>query len=285
MGSKTKIDDSKLLHDVNLTDNGLSEEAKYRFPFYTEILDSLNCCGRSIPANDLISPAGKHIICSELIRSHNNVKNVCNYLAAKPSTTRQKITTVPMIVVCGLPRTGSTLLHNMMACDPFCRAPLLTDMIMQPTPPISRSHEEEHTRRSKTEADVEAKIFDSDQCDFKALRKNFTASHPLFPTDDDALLQAEVGVRIMYAALAGKETNFFSWFIDQENKDFSYQYHQTILQMLHDVDPPHTHWQLKGSLQTCFIDTLLKYYPQSSLIMSHRRLDQVIPSTDRLFLS
>ncbi|CAF4067616.1 unnamed protein product [Rotaria sordida] len=38
----------------------------------------------------------------------------------KPLQTKEKISDVPMIVICGLPRTGTTLLHNLMACDPSC---------------------------------------------------------------------------------------------------------------------------------------------------------------------
>ncbi|CAF1462426.1 unnamed protein product [Rotaria sordida] len=55
--------------------------------------------------------------------------------------------------------------------------------------------------------------------------------------------------------------------------------------MLHDVDPPHTHWQLKSPIHAHYINTLLKYYPQASIIMPHRCLNEVIPSACSLFLS
>ncbi|CAF5075325.1 unnamed protein product, partial [Rotaria sp. Silwood1] len=44
----------------------------------------------------------------------------------------------PLLVLCGLHRTGTTLLYNLMACDPACRAPLYVEMI-QPVPPLARS--------------------------------------------------------------------------------------------------------------------------------------------------
>ncbi|CAF3826352.1 unnamed protein product [Rotaria sp. Silwood1] len=278
-------EDSEFLHDFHLTEDDLSNEAQRLFPFHTEILESLNSCGHSVLTNNLLSSGGKHIICSKLVRSHNNVKNVLNYLATKPLETKEKISDVPMIVICGLPRTGTTLLHNLMGCDPSCRTPLVTDMTMQPIPPILRSNIDEHKRRAKSEADIEAKVFETAKCDIKKFQKNLSSSHALFPAEEDAFLLGEVGIQPIYAILAPKETNLHTWYFNQHNKDFAYKYHQTVLQMLHDVDPPRTHWQLKSSVHTYYIDTLLKYYPQTSIIMSHRRLDEVLPSLYRFWLS
>jgi len=199
--------DFELLHDLDLNEDDLSNEAKRLFPFHKEILEALNYCGRSALANNLLSVGGKHLICAKLTRSHNNVKNVLNYLATKPLETRQKISDVPMIVICGLPRTGTTLLYNLMACDPSCRAPLVTDMTMQPIPPILRSNIDEHKRRAKTEAAIEAKIFETAQYDIKKFQKTFSSSHALFSTEEDSFLLSDVGLKFIYAFLAPRETN------------------------------------------------------------------------------
>jgi hypothetical protein len=278
-------DGSELLHDFHLNEDDLSDEAKRLFPFHTDILQSLNNCGRSILTNNLLSSGGKHMICSRLMRSHNNVKNVLNYLATEPLETKQKISEVPMIVICGLPRTGTTLLHNLMACDLSCRAPLLTDMTMQPIPPLLRSNIEEHKRRAKTGATIEVKVFETAKYDIQKFRKNLSSAHALFPTEEDIVLLGDVGVRLTFALLAPKETNLCTWLLDQQNKDFAYKYHQTVLQMLHDVDPPRTHWQLKAPEHTLWIDTFRKYYPQASFIMVHRRLEAIIPSLCSLCFS
>jgi hypothetical protein len=64
-----------------------------------------------------------------------------------------------MVIICGLPRCGTTLLHNLMACDPASRTPLLTDMTVQPIPPILRSNVDEHKRRIETETHIIAELF------------------------------------------------------------------------------------------------------------------------------
>ncbi|CAF1025722.1 unnamed protein product [Adineta steineri] len=278
-------EESKLALDFHLNEDELTNEAKRLFPFYTEIIKSLNYNAERILNNTFIPIKQKYIICSKLSRSYNNVKNVLNYLSTKPLKTKQKVNEFPMIVICGLARTGTTLLHNLMACDPSCRAPLITDMIHETIPPISRSNTDEHRRRAKLIEDAETEAYATAKHDLKKFLKNFSASHALFPHEEDSVLLEEAGVKISNVISAFKDTDFTEWLINQKNKDFCYQYHQTVLQMLHDVDPPRTHWQLKTPQHTLWMDTLLKYYPQASIIMSHRRLDQVIPSIHRLGFS
>jgi len=133
----------------------------------------------------------------------------------------------------------------------------------------------------KISEDILAKIFETAQCDLKKFRTDFSSSHPSFSNEEDTVLHNNVGLTSLIVNFAPKETNAFTWFINQQNKDYTYQYHQAVFQMLHDVDPPQTHWQLKSPLHTLWIDTVLKYYPQASIIMSHRRLDEVLPSIYR----
>jgi hypothetical protein len=121
-----------ILHDFNLTEDDLSNEPKHIFPFHTEILVSLNYCGRSILSNNHFSSGGKHRICLKIIRNHNNVKNILNYFSTKPLKTQEKISKAPMIFICGLSRTGTTLLYNLIACDSSYRAPLFTNLTIQP---------------------------------------------------------------------------------------------------------------------------------------------------------
>ena len=285
METSERTDDSKLLDDIDLNENDLSNEAKHMFPFHTEILESLNYSGHSIRDNHLLSAGGKHIAFSTLMHNHNNIKSILNYLAAKPLETEQKISDFPMIVICGLPRTGTTLLYNLMACDLSCRAPFSTDMTKHPIPPILRSNFDEHKRRTKRAAATQAKVFEIAKYDVEKFRKNFSSSHPSFPIEEDSNLHLQAGIGAIYVILAAKEANFFTWFINQQNKDFAYRYHKTVLQMLHDVDPPRSHWLLKSSLHLYYIDTFLKYYPQASMIVTHRRIDQVLPSLYSLWLS
>ncbi|CAF3378185.1 unnamed protein product, partial [Rotaria sp. Silwood2] len=68
-------------------------------------------------------------------------------MAANNELLRRSLPNVGPLIICGLPRTGSTFLYNLLACDPNCRAPLFTEMLIDPVPPISRSNLIEHERR------------------------------------------------------------------------------------------------------------------------------------------
>lgn len=285
MASYKEIEESQLLDDFDQNENDLCDAAKHRFPFYKEILKSLDFCGHSVLANERITPGGRHRICSAILHSYENVKNVLDYLATTPLQTKEKINEVPMVIICGLPRSGTTLLQNLMACDPACRAPLITDMTVQPIPPILRSNVDEHKRRMEIEAHRMAQIFTAVGDDFKAYKKSLSSSHAVFAFEEDTFLHRDVGVHFFFSFLSPDPTNLITWYTSDENKDFAYDYHQTVLQMLHDVDPPRTHWQLKSPAHTWWINTLLRYYPQASFIMSHRRLDEVIPSWCRYIVA
>jgi hypothetical protein len=80
-------------------------------------------------------------------------------------------------------------------------------------------------------------------------------------------------------------TELATWFYNDTNKDFAYEYHKIFMQMLNSVDAPQSHWILKTPYHAFNLDTLLRHYPSVSLIMTHRRLDEVVPSSIRLGLA
>lgn len=95
--------------------------------------------------------------------------------------------------------------------------------------------------------------------------RTFSASHPRHPL-----------------LVPHNNTELTTWFFDDTNKDFAYEYYKVFLQMLNRVDEPQSHWLLKAPIHTFFLDTLLRYYPSASIIMTHRRLEEVLPSWARL---
>ncbi|CAF4225001.1 unnamed protein product [Adineta steineri] len=275
-----------LLNDFQLNADDMSNEAKQRFPFYMDIQNNQNFFGGTALINERLTSGGRHILCSQIIRSYEVVKSVLNYLTTTPLQSKEKITNVPMIVICGLPRTGTTLLYNLMACDPACRAPLVSDMTISQIPPISRSNVDEHKRRMAAERDRLIQVFEAAGSDFGRFSKVFCSSHPLFPIEEDtALLGGNLDIKIALYNLVPKHKSLVTCFTDNQNSNYMYDYHQTVLQMLHDVDPPHTNWLLKSPFHTFWLNTLLKYYPKASLIMVHRHLDEVLPSACRLALA
>ncbi len=120
--------------EVNLNEDDLSEQAKKQFSDHTEILCAHQLNARIILANNRLSPIGRHLYCLTLEKNYSICKNVFNYVATHPKPNITKQTIRPPLIICDLARTGTTLLDNLLACNPACRAPLMMDM-MDPVPP------------------------------------------------------------------------------------------------------------------------------------------------------
>ena len=178
------------------------------------------------------------------------------------------------LVICGLPRTGSTLLYNLLACDPNCRSPLYTDMNVDPVPPVPRSNLEEHERRAK-----KRELIEQARQQLAGRVDTVSAGHPSFDIEEDYPLFYQAGiVRYFTLTCSEKQVEPDTWLYDQTNKDFVYAYHKTFLRMLNSVDQPSSYWLLKTPTHTLFLDIEFRHYPNALMIMTHRRLDEVLPS-------
>jgi hypothetical protein len=268
--------------EVNLKEDDLSEQAKKQFSDHTETLCAYQLNARIILANNRLSPIGRHLYCLTLEKNYSIFKNVLNYVAAHREL---KITTQsirPPLIVCGLARTGTTLLYNLLACDPACRAPLLMDM-MDPVPPLARSDASGQMQRNKIASAYSDMLKGLGLTDYQ---RETRASHPSFAYDEDLFILSEAGLNWpTYLLASHPENEFATWFLNDANKDFVYQYHKTFIQMLNSVDAPRSHWLFKTTVHALYFDTLLRHYPAASLIMTHRRLDETLPSCARLAIA
>ncbi|CAF3223663.1 unnamed protein product [Rotaria socialis] len=267
-----------LLNDITLHENDLTEEAKNRFSYHKDILEAFELCRRTILENYLLTKVGRHLLLRRIVKLHADCKRVLNYVAANTEILNHDLPTTGPLVICGLPRTGSTLLHNLLACDPNCRAPLLTDMCIECAPPIPRSNTIEHERR------MLATIDETQLCEQLVGRKHVTVeSHPKFIIEEDYNVLQQTGVVITLVYLSAlTQTEIGKWIYDEKNKTFTYDYQKTFLRMLNIADAPKSHWVLKSPEHSLYLDLLFAQYPDAAVIMTHRRLDEVLPSFCRM---
>ncbi|CAF1207130.1 unnamed protein product [Adineta steineri] len=277
---KSNNDDSAvLLREPTLCENDLSEQAKKQFNIYSEIRRKYQSNIRNILGDNRLSPIGRHLFCVITDQSHKNCINVLNYVAAHPEvkTTAQCIR--PPLVICGLPRSGTTLLYSLLACDPACRAPLFTDMF-EPVPPLARSDTAGQMQRNTIAAEYSKMLNALGLADYE---KEVNASHPFLAHAEDQFILAQAAYNwLHYLLLPGKNNELVEWYLNDANKDFAYEYHNIFLQMLNSVDAPQSHWLLKTPLHVITLNTLVRQYPTASLIMTHRKLDDVLPSCVRM---
>lgn len=280
MNEEDQWSNTTLMENVVFNDNDLTEQAKREFHFHDDIVKAFELNANIVLSNNRLSSIGRHLFCTALDQNYRNCTKVLNYVACHPEVRSNDNALPPILILCGAARTGSTLLYNLLACDPLSRAPTLLDMI-DPIPPIHRSddigHKIKHENIRKTSSSLKNLGLEDTQ-------RDQNASHPSYKYEEDVFILYQSGLFVPH--LEPHDSHRLSdWFYDQNDKNFVYEYHKTFIQMLNYIDKPKSHWILKTPYHIFNIDTLLKYYPNALLIMTHRKMNDVLPSSIRLGLA
>ena len=217
------------------------------FEGLSRLLDScqresqLNLIGRIVLRADLV-----RILCSRLCIERDRV--------AYPSIAQQEIRE-PLFIL-GLPRSGTTLLHTLLALDPEHRVPLTWET-MTPSPP-TREAEKRRIRQA---------IF-SCSC-FNWLAPTFRHAHPVgaqLPQECVSLM-APTFMSDQFDAMY-YVPSYRAWFF-QQNLGPAYEYHRRFLQHL-QVRQNARRWVLKAPTHMFALQNLLAVYPDAIFVQTHR---------------
>jgi Sulfotransferase family len=172
----------------------------------------------------------------------------------------------PWFIV-GLPRTGSTLLHNLLAQDPANRVPLCWE-VMFPSPPPALASLAGDPRIASTQ-----KLLDR----FDRLAPHFKIVHPMSassPLECVSIMShtfVSPQFQIMYSV-----PSYRRWLTDQDWRPV-YEFHRQFLQHL-QWRCPAERWVLKAPSHLFALDALLAVYPDALIIQTHRHPLQVVAS-------
>lgn len=178
------------------------------------------------------------------------------------------------IFVTGLPRTGTTLLHGLLAQDPGSRAPLGWEM-MFPSPPPRRILSRRDTRIARADRQIRW---------FHRLAPDFQAIHPT-----GALLPEECLVIASHCLESFQfQTMYFvptyeEW-LEQQDFGVSYRWHRCFLQHL-QWGAPSRRWVLKAPAHLFGMEALLGSYPDAGIVFTHRAPLEVAGSLASLTVS
>lgn len=172
------------------------------------------------------------------------------------------------LFILGLPRTGSTFLHRLLAQDENGRVPLLWE-VSRPAPP---PHPETHTtdpRIAQVAAEIEQTIH--------RLIPDMATKHLIdvqAPEECNSLFQncfAAYATGIFYHV-----PSYQAWLCQQE-LTAAYQYYKTQVQLLCYHYPGRT-WISKNPDHLLGIDALLQVFPDAAFVYLHRDLGEVFGS-------
>jgi Sulfotransferase family len=163
------------------------------------------------------------------------------------------------VFVFGIPRTGTTLLSNLLAADPARRSPLTWE-IEDPVPPPTKD-----------------KLF----TDPRALarleqERQMLAAHPemgkyyrnsaIYPNECMFFINSDFKA-LMWEG-RGKFPRYRDWLFQEADLTSTYEYHKRFLQLLQANAPGI--WNLKQPSHGLWLETLLKKYPDARLVWTHR---------------
>ncbi len=179
----------------------------------------------------------------------------------------------PTVFITGLPRTGTTLLHRLLAQDPEIRT-LRTWELSNPSPPPDSSTYDQDPRRyliRKSRA-IRQRLFVS-----REGWEQINAVHAMRNDEpEECWFLLQNSFRSLIFGLFDRLTEYDSWLSKQ---DFGpvYQYYRKQLQLL-TWRCPGTHLVLKAPEHLSHIDALFRVFPNARILLTHRNLPEVFPS-------
>jgi hypothetical protein len=175
------------------------------------------------------------------------------------------------LFITGLPRSGSTFLHTLLAQDPRCRAPRMWE-VMHPSPPPERRTYDSDPRIGRTERQL--KWLDVLMPEFE----KFHMIHARYPQECIAITDHAF---LSYVFETMYQVSSYRDWHDQQDKRPAYEFHRRFLQHL-QWHCPGSHWVLKAPSHLMALEALLAVYPDADIVMTHRDPLKVLPSCSSL---
>jgi hypothetical protein len=176
------------------------------------------------------------------------------------------------IVIVGQPRTGTTILYDLLAQDPGLRAPLSWEVDL-PVPPPGTDTYDTDPRIAECQATL-------DMADM--LIPGFTSFHPMGARLGQECVRITGGdFRSMIFPTQYRVPSYNRWLLHEADLAPAYRYHRRFLQHLQSGHPAER-WLLKSPAHLWHLDALAAEYPDAVLVQTHRDPLKVIASVSAL---
>jgi len=231
----------------------------------TSFLTPLDILLRSFEEDAELNLIGRITVHSEILRILCNLLYMQRDRLAFPGIQQEEIR--QPIFITGLPRSGTTFLHALLAQDPACRAPQVWE-VMRPSPPPETA-----TYRSDPRIDLTRRELSW----IDVLMPGFEKCHTI-----EARLPQECISMTDHSFLSYVfESMYFvssyrSWH-DRQDKRPAYDCHRRFLQHL-QWRCPGTHWVLKAPSHLMALPSLFEVYPDAQVVVTHRDPLKILPS-------
>ena len=240
---------------------------------------SLFC--ESIDNNPYLSPIGRMLLRKIALNALKKRNKVLEYYHSNKNFIDANGKIKAPVIITGLPRSGTTLLHRLLSEDPNTRSPYTFEMEV-PLPPMTVD----------TDPLKDPRIKDSNSLMGTLLRlapgflEKLSESHHMSATEkEESLIYmfAHNCIHVMNSPAAGK--SYRQALLEIENKRPIFRYERLFFSMLDAFRPAKSHWTLKAPIYAPFFPLVLEEYPDVRLILTHRNPLVTLPSICRLLES
>ena len=179
---------------------------------------------------------------------------------------------VPPIVIVGQGRTGTTILHELLAQDPASRVPLTWE-VDHPVPPPETATYETDPRI----AEVEATLAGVD-----LVLPGFRSMHPMgaqLPQECVRITSSDF--RSMIFPTQYRVPSYADWLLHEADMAPAYRWHRMFLEHLQSKHPAQR-WVLKSPGHVWALDALMAEYPNALLVQTHRDPLRILASLSSL---
>lgn len=191
-----------------------------------------------------------------VVQALTNRLRVTDYLDRRPELLERPIERP--VFVFGIPRTGTTLLSNLLAADPARRSPLTWEIDDPVPPPVSDMLYTDPRALARLESERQMLAARPEM-------GKYYRNSAIYP-NECVYIMAHDFKTLMWESRCN-QLHYRDWLF-QTDMTSAYQYHRRFLQLL-QADAPGT-WNLKMPSHALWIPTLLKVYPDARLIWTHR---------------
>lgn len=208
----------------------------------------------------------------DLLRLLKHRLGIEKSIANNPAIAQQTIQK-PIIVV-GLPRTGTTMLHSLLARDIQHRAPLTWET-MNPL----QATQENRSQHEASKRKVSAQLAWLD-----GLAPNFHRIHAVAAELPQECVVITAHSLHSYQFQTTHLVPGYQHWLHQQDRVIAYRYHRRFLQHL-QWQTPDRRWVLKAPAHLFGLSELLQVYPDACIIQTHREPTQVMSSLASLTIN
>jgi len=225
----------------------------------------------SVDAQARLNEQGRALFEYQIVDLLSKRLEVEHWYALHPEIDEQQIE-APLIGL-GLPRTGSTAFSCMLAADPRVRSIRAWESSAPCPPPETATELDDPRIAAQEQAMVHTAL----------LSPRFQSMLPMTPTaPSECQMYMAQDFRSQVFQATYRIPDYVTWLNNEADLVPTYKHVKRILKLLQWRCPP-TRWRLKNPSHIVFIEALDIVFPDARYWMTHRPIEDVIPSVVDLY--